>query len=166
MAVAIAATESDTLMVNMPKIEDGFEHFRRWITQIHKCLSNDQTADQWIRLQWEKLNYQTEDAERVRDDSRVYSLEQLQTEYGREHHNVFMDELRQRVLATCKSRTETYKKLTVKQRTSVAQDVSTIRESLVSLQKLKDDLAKKQQDIRERKKVLHGIDPSYKVKTS
>ncbi|CAD7936329.1 unnamed protein product [Amoebophrya sp. A25] len=153
-------TENTTLMTRLPRLGDGFEHFRNWILEVGKS-THDLDGEAWIRAQWERLNYQVEEEERDRNPGRTYSLEQLQSDYGREHYKVLERELRQRIFDLSANKTSAYEKLAVRQRTGAEQDMARIKETLQRLAKEKADLNKKRTEKEEQLKVLAKTDANY-----
>mmetsp|Transcript_11980 Transcript_11980/g.29010 ORF Transcript_11980/g.29010 Transcript_11980/m.29010 type:complete len:682 (-) Transcript_11980:607-2652(-) len=160
--LTLEETENDTLMLRLPRLGDGWEHFRKWILTVAKCCyEGGDGGDAWVRTLWERLNYQVEEEERERNPSKTYSLEQLQRDHGLEHYKVMERELRQRVMDLSKSKTETYEKLAIKQRTGATQDVARLKDCHVRLRNTQKELAQLRKQKEEQARVLRKVDGTY-----
>ncbi|CAD7942765.1 unnamed protein product [Amoebophrya sp. A120] len=157
----LSEAEAKTLLLRMPALGDGFEHFKTWTMEVGR-RTREIGRDAWIRSLWERLNYQAEDEERGKVPAKSYSLASLQEEHGGLEHCVLMErELRERVLEICSEKASTYEKLALKQRTGTAQDMARLKEAQSTLHREQQDLAKLRKQKEEVSRVLKRVDNSY-----
>jgi len=166
-------TEGKVVMFHLPKIEEGYSKFKRWILQVAKTCNTcrgDEFRDQWIKGLWERWNIQVEEKDvkeflidYVKKSGKLYSLEELEEDYSKEEIFMMESELRMRILHVCEKKMEGYEELVGGEKKVVwERDLGMMGGEIDRLKMLEKDLKKGITDQKRRYEILRKQDPTYK----